>query len=61
MEYSEFKEMCCTTWSGNFNYLCFDKTKIKREGKYRISKKAKVQILNVFQKLKLFKVCEKKT
>ena len=41
MEYSEFKEVCCTAWSGSFNYLCFDKTKNKKEGKYRIFKESK--------------------
>ena len=36
MVYDEYKEMCRVAWSEKFNYLCIDKTKNKKEGKYRI-------------------------
>ena len=41
MKYDEFKEMCHKAWCERFNYLCFDMTKNKNEGKYRISKESK--------------------
>ena len=34
MNHDEFKEMCRVAWSEKFNYLCFDMTKNKKEGKY---------------------------
>ena len=36
IKYDEFKKMCYQAWSERFNYLCFDMTKNKTEGKYRI-------------------------
>ena len=36
MNYNEFKEMCQKTWDERFGYLCFDMTKNKNEGKFRI-------------------------
>ena len=41
MKYDEFKEMSHKAWSENFNYLCFDMTKNKNEGKYRIFNESK--------------------
>ena len=41
MKYDEFKEMCSFPWSEKFNYLCFDMTKNKNEGKYRIFNESK--------------------
>ena len=41
MIYDEFEEMCRVAWSEKFNYLCFDITKNKNEGKYRISNESK--------------------
>ena len=38
MRYVEFKEMCHKAWDEKFNYLCIDKTKNKKEGKFRIFK-----------------------
>ena len=36
MAYWEFKEMCREAWGERFNYLCFDMTRNKIEGIYRI-------------------------
>ena len=55
MKYDEFKEMCHKAWDERFNYLCIDMVKMKNEGKYRISMKVKLHILNKFLKLNLFK------
>ena len=41
MKYDEFKEVCHKTWSERFNYLCFDMTKNKNEGKYCIFNECK--------------------
>ena len=41
MKYDEFKEMCHKAWDENFSYLCFDMTKNKNEGKYRIFNEGK--------------------
>ena len=40
MLYSEFK-MCRKAWGEKFKYLCFDMTKNKKEGKYRIVNESK--------------------
>ena len=37
MKYDELKEMCDKAWSERFNYLCFDMSRNKDEGEYRIS------------------------
>ena len=31
----EFKDMCRVAWSKKYNYLCFDKTQTRKEGKCR--------------------------
>ena len=36
MKYDEFKEMFRRAWSEKINYLCFDMSKNRNEGKYRI-------------------------
>ena len=41
MKYDEYNEMCSFAWSEKFNYLCFDMTKNKNEGKYRIFNESK--------------------
>ena len=54
MLYSEFKEMCRKTWRERLNYLSFDMTKHKNDGKYRIFSEKKTHILKVFAKVNLF-------
>ena len=34
VKYGVFREMCHNVWSERFNYLCFDMSKKKNEGKY---------------------------
>ena len=41
MKYDEFKEMCQKAGDEKYNYLCFDMTKNKIEGKYRIFNESK--------------------
>ena len=41
MIYSQFKKMCHKAWSEKSNYLFFDMTKNKNEGKYRIFNESK--------------------
>ena len=41
MNYDDFKLMCHKAWAENYNYLCFDMTKNKNEGKYRIFNESK--------------------
>ena len=41
MIFDQFKGMCHKAWSERFNYLCFDLTKNKNEGKYRTFKESK--------------------
>ena len=41
MVYDDFKEMCRAAWSEKFNYVCFDMTKNKNEGKHRMFKENK--------------------
>ena len=54
MKYDEFKQICCKTWKETFNYLCIDKARNKKEGKYRFSKKVQTHILNGYLKVKVF-------
>ena len=61
MIYDEFMEICRVAWSEKFHYLCIDMAKNKNEGEYRIFNEAKTHILNVFVKVKFFKVCVFKT
>ena len=41
MNYDEFKQMCHRAWDEKYNYLCFDVTKNKNDGKYRIFNESK--------------------
>ena len=40
----EFKEMCGKAWSEKSNHLCFDMTKNKDDGNYRISNESQKNI-----------------
>ena len=46
MKIDEFKEMCHKAWSERYNYLCFDMTKNKNDGKYRIFNESKTILID---------------
>ena len=46
MNYNEFKEMCHKAWDERYNYLCFDMTKNKNDGKYRIFNESKTTYID---------------
>ena len=46
MTYDEFKDMCRAAWGEKFNYICFDMTKNKNEGKYRIFNECKTTYID---------------
>ena len=54
MKDDEFKEMCHKTWSKKFDYLCFDMTKNKNEGKYRIFNENKTTYIECIPESELF-------
>ena len=46
MNYDEFKLMCHKAWDEKYNYLCFDVTRNKNEGKYRIFNESKTTYID---------------
>ena len=39
--YDDFKDLCCRAWAKDFNYLYFDKSKKKEEGKNSMQNESK--------------------
>ena len=54
MIFGHFKEMCRVAWSEKFNYLCFDMTKNKNEGKYRIFNESETTYIDCFPETEPF-------
>ena len=54
MKYDEFKDLRHKAWSERFNYLCFDMTKNKNEGKYRILNESKITYIQCIPKSETF-------
>ena len=44
MNYDEFKELCRNSWEEGYNYLCFDRSKKRDQGKYCICNESKKNI-----------------
>ena len=54
MNYDEFKKMCHKAWDETYNYLCFDMTKNKNDGKYRIFNESKTTYIDSIPETKPF-------
>ena len=41
MSNGEFKELCRKSWEGEYNFLCFDRSKKKDQGRFCIFNESK--------------------
>ena len=54
MVYSEINKMCQKAWSEKINYLCINRTKNEKEGKYRIFNESKTTYIDCIRESELF-------
>ena len=54
MNYDEFKEICRKSCEHHYNYLCFDRTKKKEQGRYCIFSENKNTYIEYIPETELF-------
>ena len=54
MNCDEFKELCRKSWGDDYNYLCFDRSKKRDQGKYCICNESKNTYLEAIPETKPF-------
>ena len=54
MNYDEFKELCRNSWDEDYNYLCFDGSKKRDQGRYCIFNESKKTYIEAIPQTKAF-------